>query len=218
MSADDNKGMEQLFPGVFRVFPTKLTDTKYVSFFVKRRGGNLLFPCFASHSSIEGSFDEIERMGGLSFQLIGDMHFAAKYNDDVHARFGTDALCSEIEAADVKRKVKHVSTFPFERHALAPRVEAIPTPGHRPGAMSYLVTLGKRRYLFAGDTLYHDGKRWCVYTNKKQRKQMIETLRFLADLNFDVLLANTRANNRISHVELDEAGRRRLMVGIEKSI
>lgn len=210
--------MEELYPGVYRVLPTKVTDTKYVSFFVKRRGGNLLFPCFSSHSSIEGSFDDIDRMGGLGLQLIGDMHFAAKYNDDVHARFGTDALCSEIEAADVKRKARHVTTFPYVRHALAPRVEAIPTPGHRPGAVSYLVTLGKRRHLFAGDTLYHDGKRWRVYTNKKQRRQMIETLALLAELDFDVLLANTRASNPVCHVELDAAARRRLMAQIEKAI
>lgn len=217
MSAKDNK-MEQLYPGVYRVFPTKLTDTKYVSFFVKRRGGNLLFPCFGSHSSIEGSFDDIDRMGGLELQLIGDMHFAAKYNDDVYARFGIDALCSDVEAADVKRKVKHVATFPYERHTLAPRVEAIPTPGHRVGAVCYLVTLGKRRYLFAGDTLYHDGESWRVYTNKKQRKQMIETLGLLADLDFDVLLANTRANNPVCHVALSATARRRLMEGIENSL
>lgn len=210
--------LEELYPGVFRVYPTKITDSKYVSFFVKRRGGNLLFPCFASHSSIEGCFDEIEAMGGLAFQLIGDMHFAAKYNDDVAARFGTDALCSELEGPDVKRKVKHVSTFPFERQMLAPQVEAIPTPGHRPGAVSYLVTLGARRYLFAGDTLYHDGERWRCYTNKKQRRQMIETLHMLGDLDFHVLLANTRAIHPVCHAELSATARRRLMSDIEAAI
>lgn len=210
--------LEELYPGVFRIYPTKITDSKYVSLFVKRRGGNLLFPCFASHSSIEGSFDDIESKGGIALQLIGDMHFAARYNDDVTTRFGTNALCSEIEAPDVKRKVKHVGTFPYERHELAPRVEAIPTPGHRPGAVSYLVTLGARRYLFAGDTLYHDGERWRCYTNKKQRKQMIETLQMLADLDFHVLLANTRVNNPICHVELNAAARRRLMNDVESAI
>ena len=214
----EDRTLDELYPGVFRIYPTKITDSKYVSFFVKRRGGNLLFPCFSSHSTIEGSFDEIESRGGLALQLIGDMHFAAGFNDAVAARFGTDALCSELEAPDVKRKVKKVTAFPYERHALAPRVEAIPTPGHRPGAVSYLVTLGSRRYLFAGDTLYHDGDGWRCYTNKKQRKQMIETLQMLADLDFHVLLANTRVNNPICHVELSAAARRRLMNDIERAI
>ncbi|MEJ2132535.1 MAG: MBL fold metallo-hydrolase [Gammaproteobacteria bacterium] len=210
--------LEELYPGVFRVYPTKITETKYVSFFVKRRGGNLLFPCFASHSTIEGTFDEIERKGGIALQLIGDMHFAARHNDDVTARFKIPALCSEIEVPDVKRKVKHVATFPYTRHEVASRVEAIPTPGHRPGAVSYLVTLGSRRHLFAGDTLYHDGEHWRVYTNKKQRKQMIETLRMLSELEFDVLLANTRALNPICHVELSARARQRLMNEIESRL
>lgn len=192
-----------------------MTDSKYSSFFVQHDKGNLLFPCFSSHSSIEGSFDEIEKMGGIQHQLIGDMHFAAKYNDDITARFGATATCSILEAADVKRKVKDVETFSFERHTLAPHVEVIPTPGHRPGAVSYLVTLQQRRYLFAGDTIYHDDKNWRVYTNKKH---MIDTLDMLADLGFHVLLANTRANNPICHVELSEEKRRELMAGIKAGL
>ena len=46
---------------------------------------------------------------------------------------------------------------------------------------------------------------------------MIETLLMLADLDFHVLLAYTRANNPICHVELTAAARRRLMNDIENA-
>ena len=43
MAAKDGT-LEQLYPGVFRVYPTKITDSKYVSLFVKRRGGEPSVP------------------------------------------------------------------------------------------------------------------------------------------------------------------------------
>ena len=45
-------------------------------------------PASGGHSSIEGSFDAIDACGGVAMHLIGDMHFAARYSDDVFARFG----------------------------------------------------------------------------------------------------------------------------------
>ena len=148
--------MQLLFDNVYRILPTKVTPSKYSSLFVKRPQGNLLFSCLGGHSSIEGSFDDIDALGGIALHLLGDMHFAARYNDDVDERFGVATMCSEVEGPDVRRKVNNVVTFPYERQALARGVLAIPTPGHRHGAVSYLVRSGKRSCLFAGDTIYHD--------------------------------------------------------------
>lgn len=199
--------MEELFEGVYRIQPTKVTPSKYVSLFAERTAGNLLFSCFGGHSSIEGSFDAIEARGGVAMHLLGDMHFAARYSDDVFARFGVPTRCSEVEAPDVKRKVKNVSTFPFERHELAPGVEVIPTPGHRPGAVSYLVTIGNRQCLFAGDSIYHDGTKWRALASKRNRPTMLATLELLDGIEFDVLLANTSVTNPVCHVEFDGDGK-----------
>ena len=207
--------MEELFNGVYRIMPTKVTPSKYVSLFAKRPDGNLLFSCFGGHSSIEGSFDAIEAASGVALHLLGDMHFAARYSDDVLARFGVPTRCSEVEAPDVKRKVKNVETFPFERHELAPGVEAIPTPGHRPGAVSYLATVGGRQCLFAGDSIYHDGKGWRALASKKNRKTMLATLDLLATIEFDVLLSNTSVANPVCHVELDATGRRDFLAALQ---
>ena len=210
--------MELLFDNVHRIAPTKVTPTKYASFLVTRPDGNLLFSCLGGHSSFEGSFDAIEALGGVALHLLGDMHFAARHNDAVDERFGVTTMCSEVEGPDVRRKVAKVVTFPFERHALAPGVEVIPTPGHRPGAVAYLVDAGDRRCLFAGDSIYHDGNRWTCPVSKKNRKTMLATLDVLAGVPFDVLLANVRAGNPVCYVEVDDARRAEFISGLRAGL
>ena len=206
--------MQRLFEDVYRILPTKVTPTKYSSLFAVRPEGNILFSCLGGHSSIEGSFEAMDELGGVALHLLGDMHFAARYNDDVDARFDVATMCSDVEGPDVRRKVKNVVTFPFERHGLAPGVEVIPTPGHRPGAVSYLVDVGAKRCLFAGDSIYHDGNGWMCPVSKRNRKTMLATLELLAEVNFDVLLSNTGANNPVCHVEVDAAGRSDFVAGL----
>ena len=209
--------MEPLFDNVYRILPTKVTPTKYSSLFATRPEGNLLFSCLGGHSSIEGSFDQMDALGGVALHLLGDMHFAARYNDDVDARFGVTTMCSEVEGPDVKRKVKNVATFPFERHLLAPGVEVIPTPGHRPGAVSYLVDVGGRRCLFAGDSIYHSGDEWMCPVSKRNRKTLLATLDMLDGIDFDIVLANTGANNPVCFVELDVGERTRFIAGLRET-
>lgn len=210
--------METLFEDVYRIMPTKITATKYSSLFAVRPEGNLLFSCLGGHSSIEGSFDAMDGVGGVALHLLGDMHFAARYNDDVDARFGVTTMCSEVEAPDVRRKVKNVATFPFERHVLAPGVEVIPTPGHRPGAVSYLVDVVGKRCLFAGDSIYHSGDDWMCPVSKKNRKTMLATLDLLAELDFDVLLSNTGAHNPVCYIEVDDASRPEFIAALKSRL
>ena len=210
--------METLFEDVYRILPTKITATKYSSLFAVRPEGNLLFSCLGGHSSIEGSFDAMDDLGGVALHLLGDMHFAARYNYDVDARFGVTTMCSEVEGPDVRRKVKNVATFPFERHVLAQGVEVIPTPGHRPGAVSYLVDVGGKRCLFAGDSIYHSGGDWMCPVSKRNRKTMLATLDLLAEVDFDVLLSNTGAHNPVCYIDLDDASRSEFIADLKSRL
>ena len=162
--------------------------------------------------------DAIDELGGVALHLLGDMHFASRYNDDVDQRFGTATMCSVVEGPDVQRKVRNVATFPFERHELAPGVEAIPTRPSARRRVVYLVEAGGRRCLFAGDTIYHDGKEWRVFVSKKNRATMLETLDMLAEVEFDVLLANTGANNPLCHVETAGGSRREFLRRIKSGL
>jgi glyoxylase-like metal-dependent hydrolase (beta-lactamase superfamily II) len=136
----------------------------------------------------------------------------------VYARFGAPLYCSEPEAADVTKSVKNVRTFPLERHVLEPRVEVIPTPGHRPGGVCYLVTLGGSRFLFAGDAIWHDGTGWKAFPTKAGRAKMIDSLGRLAEVEFDVLLANTRVENPTCSVSVDDESRRELIDSVSRML
>ena len=49
--------MDEIFPGVFKVLPTKPLPSKCITFFVRRGEGNLLFPCFSGSATIHARFD-----------------------------------------------------------------------------------------------------------------------------------------------------------------
>jgi glyoxylase-like metal-dependent hydrolase (beta-lactamase superfamily II) len=200
--------MDEIFPNIFKLLPAKVMDSKYISFLVKRAAGNLLFPCFSNSSTIHNRFDAITDMGGLRYQLLGDSHFKTPHCDEVAVRFNAPLYCSELEAPDVTRKLKRVVVFPFKRHLLEPDIEIIPTPGHRPGGVCYRVQMGDKSYLFAGDTIWHDGQGWNVFPTKAGVKQMHASLLLLLDVEFDVLLANTRVDNAVCSVTLTPEARR----------
>ena len=80
------------------------------------------------------------------------------------------------------------------------------------------MTIGKRRFLFAGDSLYHDKKEWRVFVSKANRKTMRATLDLLMEVEFDVLLSNTSVSNPVCSVELNDAERRSLLVQIRGTI
>jgi hypothetical protein len=92
--------MEEIYPGIFKVLPTKPLPSKCITFFVRKSGGNLLFPCFSGSATIHARFDAIAAMGGISRQLLGDSHFKTPHCDEVFARFGAPLYCSQPEAAD----------------------------------------------------------------------------------------------------------------------
>lgn len=200
--------MRELSPGVFRIDPSKITPTKYISYFVVRDEGNLLFPCLSSASTFESDWSDMHELGGVAAQLIGDMHFATKHCDVLADEFGTPVQCSEVEAPDVRRKVKQVLTFPFERHEIANDVTVIPTPGHRPGAISYLVSVNEQKTLFVGDSIWHDGNSWKALASKKNRKVMAQTLENLKQEEFSAMYANVSVKNPVSSIEFSSTKQR----------
>lgn len=152
-------------------------------------------------------FEAIDALGGLSRQLLGDMHFKSPHCDEVAERFGAPLYCSELEAPDVLRSVKQVMTFPFTRHLLENGVEVLPTPGHRDGGVCYLIRLGERRYLFVGDFIWHDGARWIPTARKATVLAYRQSLAALEALEFDMLLANSILSNTICAVTLNTDNR-----------
>ena len=195
--------MIECSPGIFKLDPSKVTPSKYISFFVLREHGNLLFPCVASSSTFATSWREIHELGGVTKQLLGDMHFATKHNDQLFDEFGAHTMCSVVEEPDVRRKVRNVNSFAFKRQQIAPGVVVIPTPGHRPGAVSYLVDQGKEKVLFAGDSIWHDGTNWIALASKKNRSVMQTTLDMLREEEFSAIFVNSSVTNPIFSIQFE---------------
>lgn len=211
--------LQPVCPGVFRIMPMRMTPSKYTSFLVTHDAGNLMFACYSRGGLDADVLGKIETEGGLKAQLLGDMHFKDPLCDTLSERFGTSTYCSEPEAEDVRRTCRLVTPFPFERHRLFPHVEVIPTPGHRPGGTCFIVDMGTRRILFAGDNVGFDGKRWTCYPSRQGRKDMVQSLRLLASCEFDLLCAITLASEDTFSIALGSAAKRKqFLAGIEATL
>lgn len=210
--------MNEIAPGVFELFPSRPTPKKYRTFFIHRGDGNLLVPCFSTRSTIEAHFDAIDAMGGLSKQLLGDSHFRSPHCDEVAVRFDAPLYCSEIEGPDVTSVLKHVVLFPFERHHLDTGIEVIPTPGHRPGGVCYLIDVGGQRCLFVGDFVWHDGEKWIPTARKAGKREYAESLQLLSTVEFDLVLSNSMISNPTCSIELDQESRSTFIAGLLKQL
>ena len=104
------------------------------------------------------------------------------------ARPHVPLLVHEDGRAAVERTMPVRATF-SRRHTLDGDFEAIPTPGHTPGATAYLWDTGEHRLLFTGDTLFvRDGEWVTAVLDSSDPVAYADSLRLIRDLDFDVLV------------------------------
>ncbi len=199
--------MNEIFPSIFELFPSKPTPKKYRTFFIRRDEGNLLVPCFSTNSTIEAHFDSIVQYGGLSKQLLGDSHFRSPHCDEVANRFDAPLFCSKVEAPEVISVLKKVEVFPFEQHHMGVGVEVIPTPGHRNGGVCYLIDVVNKRFLFVGDFIWHNGEKWIITATKTGMRAYSASLDLLETIEFDVIICNAMISNPTCYMEVEPATR-----------
>lgn len=100
-----------------------------------------------------------------------------------------------------------------DRGFVLPGLEAIPTPGHTPGATAYLWESDGVRRLFAGDSVYMGARGWQVAVlGDSDPVAYAESLELMATLEFDVLVpwAGPSDLHPVDRVTRDE-GRRRML-------
>jgi glyoxylase-like metal-dependent hydrolase (beta-lactamase superfamily II) len=123
-------------------------------------------------------------LGGVSRWYLNHRHEAMFAARGVAAPL----FVHERERAAVAEKLHVRGTF-SRRHVLDGDLEAIPTPGHTPGATAYLWDSGEHRFLFTGDTIYLDDGEWVgAVLGSSDRAAYIESLELLRELDFDVLV------------------------------
>lgn len=157
-----------------------------------RQAGNILF-----YNS--GHRREIEAMaahGGVAWQFLSHRDEKGDTLALVRERYGATLGVHRAEASCYDDVCPPGLLFE-RREALPCGVEVIPTPGHSPGSVCFLVPAAQgRRYLFTGDTLYHAGNgTWKAgfipgVSTENDRGPLADSLRILADLEPDVVFSS----------------------------
>ena len=111
----------------------------------------------------------------------------------------------EAERESVARNRRIRATF-SRRHMLDDDFEAIPTPGHTPGATAYLWDNGEQRLLFTGDTIYlRDGEWVAAVLGSSDREAYLQSLELIRGLEFDVLVPWAASAGMPEHALTDRA-------------
>lgn len=208
--------LTEILPSLFVIEPRKKAEHTPVTYFLRRSGGNILL---ATKADISGAEKEIAALGGAAHVLLGDRHHAFPHTQAFAERVGPGLTCSAIEAKALKTKdIAVAHTLPLQAATLAPDFEIIPTPGHTPGAFSYLWTYKGQRRLFIGDTLVPVDGEWQYWVPTPKRAVMRETVRALSKLKFDVILSNSFAATPTPWLKVDARGRTAMFKALEAEL
>lgn len=207
--------MKEIFPSLFLVGPEQPDGKTPFTYLLKRPAGNLLL---ATKADVAASRD-IKAQGKVTHLLLGDRHHALSHTQAMADRFGAAIVCSDIEAAVLKKQGVHVAEpLPYRPAQFALDLEIIPTPGHTKGAFSYLWTHEGRRFLFIGDTIVPVDGGWQYWVTAPNRATMRETMKTLSQQSFDVILSNSFASTPVAWLEVSARSRAAMFAELGRSL
>jgi glyoxylase-like metal-dependent hydrolase (beta-lactamase superfamily II) len=175
-------------------------DTR--AFLLERDAGNILV---YSTAGLAAEAAAIEDLGGVSRWFLNHGH-EAMFIADLP---GVPLFVHEADREAVDGKAYVRGTFD-RRFTLDDDFEAIPIPGHTPGATAYLWDSGRHRFLFTGDTIYlHEGEWVAAVLGSSDRDAYVESLELIRELDFDVLVPWAATGGRPYHAITDRTDTRR---------
>jgi glyoxylase-like metal-dependent hydrolase (beta-lactamase superfamily II) len=155
------------------------------SFLLRRESGNLLV---YGTGTLGRDAETIGALGGISRQYLGHGHEAAFADDWPVRAFRTKLVVGDGDAASVGER-RQVDQTISQREAIDSDFEAIPIPGHTPGATAFLWSTGEHRALFTGDSIYLRDHEWvAAVLDSSDRTSYIESLELMRELDFDLLV------------------------------
>jgi glyoxylase-like metal-dependent hydrolase (beta-lactamase superfamily II) len=203
--------MQTVIPDLYASAPASLSfaPSIRVRAFVLRRGqGNLLV---YSTPAVVDDAPAIEQLGGIARHYLNHWHEVSIGGADrIADAFGAPLFCHEDDRQEASKSAEVAGTFSL-RHMAGDDLEAIPIPGHTPGATAYLWDSGRHRCLFTGDSLYlREGEWVAAVLESSDRDAYVESLERIKDLDFDVLVPWAATAGQPFHAVTDKAdvGRR----------
>lgn len=148
--------------------------------------------------------DELASLGGVAHQYLSHRDEAGPMLAAIKNRFGTVLHAPAGDLAEITRHAP-VDIALTDRDTDAQGVEVIPTPGHSPGAVCYLVSGAGGRYLFTGDTVFGgaDGRWHAGYIDGLHRPADADTiadsLEVLAELTPDIVISSAFGGDSAVH-------------------
>lgn len=154
----------------------------------------------------DADFDGLAELGGVARQYLSHRDEAGPALVAIKDRFHNALHAPAGDLADIGRHTR-VDVALEGRHTDDLGVEIIPTPGHSPGAVCYLVPGAEGRYLFTGDTLFRlaDGRWRAGYIEGIHQPADAETiaasLGVLADVTPDVVISSAFQDDAVHRVD-----------------
>jgi glyoxylase-like metal-dependent hydrolase (beta-lactamase superfamily II) len=184
------------------------------SFLLQRERGNLLV---YGTETLERDADAVSGLGGISRQYLNHWH-ETLFADDWPARAFQAKLVVGEGDADSAAKRRHVDETISERVMVDGDFEAIPIPGHTPGATAFLWGTDEHRALFTGDSIYlRDGEWIAAVLDSSDRSSYLESLSLIKELEFDLLVPWAASADQPYYAVTDRSDvRRRIDAIIER--
>lgn len=202
--------MQPVIPDLYALPPAALSfapSTHVRAFLLRRAQGNLLL---YSAPTVVDDARAIEEQGGIARQYLNHWHEVSIGGADrIAETFRAPLFCHEDDREKASEAVEVAGTF-SARHMVGDDLEAIPIPGHTPGATAYLWDNGGHRCLFTGDSLWLRQGEWvAAVLDSSDPDTYIQSLGLIRDLDFDVLVPWAATADQPFHALTDKADARR---------
>jgi glyoxylase-like metal-dependent hydrolase (beta-lactamase superfamily II) len=147
--------MEKLYDDLWQ---TKLAipfgGVKTHAYFLQSDNGNVLF----YNTSHNDEIQQMAELGGIKYQYLSHRDESGDSLQIIRERFNSQLCCHKNEEHIISQSCT-VDVIFSDRTTHFSDIEAIPTPGHTNGSLSFLDhSPYGRTYLFTGDTLFRSNE------------------------------------------------------------